>query len=831
MKEIMTTVTDILTGDVANVVAEFCDAGLEAWINRANFKEKMNECLSHVKDSVTKEQMGEITKNLEKEAKEYIKNQDLDAISHIRDALDQEMNILGIDPVHQNVLKKIFIVYVMTYIHEVNPTFYNALKIKYKSDEEFRLLREEIGKIKEKPQKPEIVLRPASSRVHIENSDRMVSRDDEIADIQNKFDKGSSVIFLHGRPGMGKTTLASLYANQSAFEKIYTQQYTDNLEGTMARLAGTHSRATKVTGTDILEHLEHTSEEERGRILLIIDNFNHDALQEANKSHFVSETDSDFFKRLCGAGIHILVTTRINVNKTMVEVGAVKKPMELFEKIYERALNDEQKKMADELIDIVHGNTMLIEQAAGIWKKSGRIEQEHLLQCLKDCNLKEDPTRVTDKTLYEMVSAMLNFSGIKANQKAGDIFACAALAPRRGLPREFFLQLTECEENILRDLIDGSWVLLNSEENVLLHPLVKEIAIEESMVSFDRCKTFCENLMKIMDVDEPFEQRYSYKDCAWEVYKRFSLEDDNITLIKLYYGLSDVYDKSGELERSKEIAEKLEEQLEHSNIEIHIKARMLSGIAYSIQNSFKDMTELDHAAELLERARTIIFNLPEDELQKIEVKRAKSILLNDFGSNHLARMSCHQRERLKQIKEAAESHERALEYRENQLERAQDENMTREWRLSVANSYNALGTDKYYEGDFKKAAEFHRKALGIREKYQMKDEICVSRQRIIGCVIEGYRKNLTVEKEEIQDALSYFPELLEINFEMDNIRALKINGNYFREISVIIENDRRLESLIEELSGKKKKIAEWIEKEPELERFHDMKRILGLQDI
>lgn len=125
----------------------------------------------------------------------------------------------------------------------------------------------------------------------------------------------------------------------------------------------------------------------------------------------------------------------------------------------------------------------------------------------------------------------------------------------------------------------------------------------------------------------------------------------------------------------------------------------------------------------------------------------------------------------------------------------------------------------FYCSDYEQAIEQHFKALNIREKLDNNEGKSINQQRIIGCVIELYRQKLSIEKKYISLVLSFYPQLLETNYILQNNNALQDNMRYLVNLKIIILNDRRLECFIDEIREICQQVMTFIESHEELKEI------------
>lgn len=835
----------IVDNSPKGVLTELCVISIDKCGDIVKFNNAIDDFLQYVENEEIRIQMDCLIKSIKSAISRGINSNNLFIFDELSELLDTEMEQCKIPIEQRENLKNNLIACLLTYISKKDIGFFNDLTSKRNIEKSLRSVNQRLDGLKmendklsgmvlkmreniiEQNNKKSPIRMPVSS-LPLNRSADMIERANEKRDIQYSFDTGSNIVFLNGRPGMGKTTLAKMYANGCNYKEIYFEEYKRNMDYTIAELGKdnrTLADKDRASGDEILAYWESLDSERRKSILLIIDNFNGDTLQNGNEQHFVAEMNSNFIKRLKNIGIHVLITTRINIlSESSIEVGAVQDTIQLFEKYYGGNLTEEEKMLIKELVKTVQGNTMLIVQSAYIWRKSDTSRKRKLVDQLKNCRLKENDILLEDKTLYEQVKAMLNFSGIRTDSEINKTFACATLMPLKGEYRDKFIEMSRCNINKLNELVDGSWILMDTNENISLHPVVKEMAIREGLVAYEYCEQVCNFINNALNLDLPLEDRYPYADCAWEIYKIFTLTGNlNDVLIRIFYRLSDIYDRLGEHKRSMELAETIHENLQEINFDSVEKVRMLSGIAYSINNSFENIEELNKAAVLLETAQKNMRAVPEERMDNLDVRQVKVRILSNMGSNNLAKRKYNQAEAKKYLEEALYRHKKALSSRLRYLEEADDTEIEKIWKREVATSYTTVATDYFYMEEYEKAIRNHLAACEIRQELTAEYAMCINQQRIIGCLLEWYKKKFTINEQYWEMILNYYPTLLERNYKFNKVDEIDKNVRYFKEIFEIIQYDRRLEGYITKMRMKKQEIVEWIGRIDELEeRFGNL---------
>lgn len=515
------------------------------------------------------------------------------------------------------------------------------------------------------------------------------------------------------------------------------------------------------------------------------------------------------------------------MREDVYEVPVVADTIGLFQRYAKTEIMEDDRALVEEIIEILHGNTMLITLTAYLWgqnKENGKVLLERLKRGVvreqSDTVPVREDTVVEEKTIYGQVKALLDFSGVLNQAEVKYVFTNMALLPLRGISKAAFVGFIDCPNaNVVNSLIDASWVL-EEKEWIFLHPLVREIMLEQEEVTFEAVSKYCASIGQEIRMGGNFANRLAYKECAWEIFKMFSKEEHmEKSWVKLIYDLSDIYDEIAERERSLEIANVVYKHMQVFDEDMFEKAKCLSGIAYSMNNCYKSMEDLKRAEELLEKAQTAYELIePQNVENMVEYKRLAGKIKNNKGSNCLAKGHCNQAEKERHYAEAQKYYKEAFEIRMINKERFVLEGASSKLlEGDIAISYTALGTVNFYLEDYRTAIDYHREAYDIRKNINMK-LASDNQQRIIGGTIKQQGKAFDVRVDELKQALDYYPELLQNNRYFEMHGALEMNIDCFVLLSRIILNDKRYVCLIDVFLQKLDLILNWLNADTRLKQ-------------
>ena len=639
-------------------------------------------------------------------------------------------------------------------------------------------------------------------------------RSDEIEEIRSRFvDHHTGILFVSGRPGMGKTTLAKLYANKSGKNNIYFVKYKGSFKETINSLS---VKKNTNAWENVLNYWNRLEADKKNQILLLIDNFNDDSV-EGMSNHYAQELNTDVYKELSSLGIQILITTRIDMENDTYMVKGVKNPIALFEAYYKEKLDENKKEKVKELAELVYDNTLVLALCAGVVRNGCVLEK--VINAIKKCNLKSEGVFVEKQadfeseekwiryTIYEQVTAILHMDNLLNSKENRHILANMALFPLKGMPKLQFLEFIQSNSakwiNCINELILRAWVI-EEGESVCLHPVIREILLKKEIISWDECKEYCQSLNDKLNLDYPLQDRIIYRSYAEEVYKHLGQTHEMI-LAELFYNLSDIYDQTGEHEKSREMVENVAEYLDEMEASLK-KARIYGGIAYSYNNNVKDIKDLKKAVDLLDKAETLLQQL-KGNCSEWDYCSCLAQINSNRGSNELARYRYAKSEKEKNecISRALLYHQQALDLRKKMIDMAEDDKAKSIAMCCVATSYTGVATVYFRMQEYEKSVRMHLKAVKIREEYEP-EKTAINQQRMLGSTLRWYDKENVIDKDILKIELEFFPELLRRNIEQENETAFLDNVRSFNRIYEIVINDERTAELVELAEEKKKAV-------------------------
>ena len=644
----------------------------------------------------------------------------------------------------------------------------------------------------------------------IDNSDiqKRDLRVKEIEGIKKHFASyDSNVLILYGAPGIGKTTLAKLYANSLSGYKKYFVRYQNSFKETLNSMC---KKKEENSWKIAISYWKNLKPSERQKVLLIIDNYNEDISRKKN-AVLQSVADEDVFLQLKETGIKIIITTRIHIGGNGIEVQGVGESLLLFEAYYGKKIVDEEKGEIQQLIKTVHNNTLILALCAYIWRE--KKNRARLLERMLACHIKEDKLELFKEadylsgqlkeypTLYGQVKAILDISGIQKSKECRYMVANAVLLPLSGMEKDQFLEFlgseADADINILNMLINHSWIIdeqVNGRDVLSIHPVIREILLDNNMADFEKSREYCRAICEQLDLDISMQKRIKYKSHAEQIYQLFSDKKD-VVLVRLFYRLSDIYDFLHESHQSRKMTDTVLDQIELIEDQRE-KSRIYSGIAYSYNNDAHTLQELDQALSFLDIAESILTVIRGKAGGCSEQAYLEDLgrIYSNRGSNSLARAKKEKLE--KHYENALIFHQKALNYRKMAEKLVSNETEKSRLKKDMAASYTGLATTQFYLNNYKESLNYHEKALEIRETIDS-PRCQINQERYLGGVLKWYQTGGNPEAHYLERAVSFSSELLNANKEHGELKAFHTNLKRFSDLIDIIRKDNRYRSLKE----------------------------------
>ena len=319
-------------------------------------------------------------------------------------------------------------------------------------------------------------------------------RERELSELHIMLNEHSKV-FLQGIPGIGKSELTKAYVQN--FKKDYTNIIYINYSGNLKN---------DIVDLDFLEDFNaNESEKERfrrhhrylrslkGDSLIIVDNFNTIAADEALLSVVL--------KYSC----RILFTTRSRFDEyDTYTIGEMSDDdlLGLMGNLYSEAEN--HSTILSEIIHTVHNHTFAVELSARLLE-IGILNPNELLEKLQKekaamndadvIGVKKDG-KSSKATYYNHIHTL--FSLYELSELETNVMRNLTLAPHNGISAKLFALWMKLESmNTVNDLIERGFVQPLPGRMILLHPMIKEVAVDETKPSVVNCSTLLNSIHNI----------------------------------------------------------------------------------------------------------------------------------------------------------------------------------------------------------------------------------------------------------------------------------------------------------------------------------------------
>ena len=303
------------------------------------------------------------------------------------------------------------------------------------------------------------------------------------------------IIFLQGIAGIGKSVLAKAYAR--AYRKDYTNILYLTYSGDLRQ---------DIIDLDFVDDLPEDTEEDRFRkhnrflrslkedTLLIIDNFNTTAGKDA------------FFSVLLKYRCRILFTTRSRFdNYASFNLGEISDPDALLS-LMGYFYSDAKRKQSilKQIIQTVHSHTLAVELSARLLE-TGILEPQELLARLQ---VEKSALGATDTidivkdgqsrkaTYYEHIHTL--FSLYRLSEEELNIMRGLIFVPVSGVSGRLYANWMKLSDmNRINDLIEKGFVQTQSGRQISLHPMIQEVAIDETRPSVNNSAVLLDSLQTI----------------------------------------------------------------------------------------------------------------------------------------------------------------------------------------------------------------------------------------------------------------------------------------------------------------------------------------------
>lgn len=307
-----------------------------------------------------------------------------------------------------------------------------------------------------------------------------IGRDAEIKDIHTRLQQ-SSVLFLHGIGGIGKSELAKQYAKkyQSEYDTIIFAPYVTDIVSLIANdsciqinnFCRTQDQNIREYYAKKIEIIKNVIENHGNQVLLIVDNL--DTLEDPNLNDILS------------LGCRVLVTSRVDFSHdyAQMELNTLSDPFAIFNEYYKKPLSDTESDEVNEIINIVGGHTMTVELIAKQMMAS-RIIPEQMLAKLKLGGISDSGNEkvnsakdgnFTMQSTFDHIQSLFDLSDLDNDSMY--VLSNLSLIPNMGISAELFCKLCKIDNfDVINRLTKLGWIRRDMDDTISLHSIVADIA-------------------------------------------------------------------------------------------------------------------------------------------------------------------------------------------------------------------------------------------------------------------------------------------------------------------------------------------------------------------
>ena len=319
-------------------------------------------------------------------------------------------------------------------------------------------------------------------------------RESELEQLHSTLENNSK-IFIQGVAGIGKSEFVKKYAQ--LYKKEYTNILYFNYSGDLKQMITDCDFADdKIDENDDMKFKRHNRflRSLKDDTLIIIDNFN-----------AISSSDG-LFNVVMKYRCKVIFTTRSCFEDytylDLKEISDMETLLKLVGYFYKGTSNDTGT--LKDIISEVHKHTLSVELAARLLS-SGILDAVRLLEELRNTrsilhtedkiNLVKDGTS-SKRTYYEHIHTLVSLFSL--SEEANSIMRSMTLIPSDGiLPRLFAEWIGLSNLNTVNELIEYGFIQMNDYRKIILHPLIQEIAIDDTQPSVTSCAVLLNTLHKL----------------------------------------------------------------------------------------------------------------------------------------------------------------------------------------------------------------------------------------------------------------------------------------------------------------------------------------------
>ena len=298
-------------------------------------------------------------------------------------------------------------------------------------------------------------------------------------------------VFVQGVAGIGKSEIVKKYAEvyKNEYSNILYFTYTGDLQQMITDIE--FSDDIHISDKDRFEAHNRFLRSLNIDTLLIIDNFDTTATKEP------------FLDVIRKYKCRIIFTTRSRFDNfayiNLEEFNNTSTLLELVRHFYE--VTDKNRNTIENIIEEVHRHTFAVELSARLLA-SGILNEKQLLRKLQKTKTVlntedrigiEKDGKSSQGTYYEHIHTLISLA--RLSSKSQKIMRNMTFIPTIGINNKLFAKWLELKNlNEVNDLIELGFIQKDSCRNIYLHPLIQEVAVDDTKPSIDNCKPFIHNI-------------------------------------------------------------------------------------------------------------------------------------------------------------------------------------------------------------------------------------------------------------------------------------------------------------------------------------------------
>ena len=373
-----------------------------------------------------------------------------------------------------------------------------------------------------------------------------------------------SKVFMQGIPGIGKSEITKAYAKR--FRKKYTNiiyiTYSGSLKDDIINLDFADDYNESESAKDRFRRHHRFLKMLKKDSLIIVDNFNTVA------------ADDELLSVVLHYSCCVLFTTRSRFDDyTTYTIKEMPDDdlLSLMGNLYSEA--DKYQSILSEIIHTLHNHTFAVELSARLLEIGILSPQALSDKLIAEKASMNDPDKISVKkdgrskkaTYYNHIHTLFSLYHLSEAEKA--IMRNLALAPRSGILAKLIAIWLELDNlNIINDLIEKGFIEARAGRTILLHPMIQEIAVDETKPSVSNCSTLLRSIQNTCLLHgEDIMYYHSLFDMIQSIIELIELDDVN-TYLRFLEDVVPYMDKYHYTEQMRNVVNKISVLLKDKSV-------------------------------------------------------------------------------------------------------------------------------------------------------------------------------------------------------------------------------------------------------------------------